>query len=332
MVPAGAPTESTVSRLSADLSSGDVVIGGQHELPRRCAGLTLASRGIHYIDAGTSGGVWGRRKATASWSAIPGGSARVWNPSSAPAPPDGYLRVGDAGAGHVKMIHNAIRARHDAEPTPRASSRSRGPYKVDVAGRLALDAGSVVRRGCSNSPHAHWPATRICLRSMATLRGLWRRPLDTARGGERRRADAGIGGLALRTVPVALTTVCRSHARRASPAVWRTRREQRRTPPLRPSRDGCAHCANAHQRQAARSSVTLVIFGGAGDLAHRKLLPALYNLHVDGSLPALPLLVPDARRSQTMTTARLRKKASSSFPVVRLTPRRGTRLRRPRRS
>ena len=61
MVPAGAPTESTVSSLADLLSPGDTIIDGGntnfHDDVRRAA--TLASRGITYIDAGTSGGIWG---------------------------------------------------------------------------------------------------------------------------------------------------------------------------------------------------------------------------------------------------------------------------------
>src|SRR5580700_1129161 len=50
---------------------------------------------------------------------------------------------------------------------------------------------------------------------------------------------------------------------------------------------------------AAVEPVTIVIFGGAGDLAHRKLLPALYNLHVDGLLPAHFGVVGIGRRAMT---------------------------------
>src|SRR5438093_1389721 len=49
----------------------------------------------------------------------------------------------------------------------------------------------------------------------------------------------------------------------------------------------------------ATEPVTIVIFGGAGDLAHRKLLPALYNLHVDGLLPPRVAIVGVGRNAQT---------------------------------
>ena len=61
MVPAGDPTESTVNALGALLSPGDTIVDGGntrfHDDVRRAA--TLAARQIHYVDAGTSGGIWG---------------------------------------------------------------------------------------------------------------------------------------------------------------------------------------------------------------------------------------------------------------------------------
>ena len=61
MVPAGAPTESTVSALSSILSPGDIIIDGGntnfHDDVRRAGELN--AKGVHYVDAGTSGGIWG---------------------------------------------------------------------------------------------------------------------------------------------------------------------------------------------------------------------------------------------------------------------------------
>ena len=61
MVPAGAPTESTVADLAALLAPGDVIIDGGntnfHDDVRRAE--ALGAKGIHYVDAGTSGGIWG---------------------------------------------------------------------------------------------------------------------------------------------------------------------------------------------------------------------------------------------------------------------------------
>ena len=112
MVPAGDPTESTVTSLGNLLSPGDVVIDGGntnfHDDIRRAK--TLATKGIHYIDAGTSGGIWGLQE---GYCLMVGGNAEACRRLEpiflTLAPPGGYLRVGDSGAGHyVKMIHNAI--------------------------------------------------------------------------------------------------------------------------------------------------------------------------------------------------------------------------------
>jgi 6-phosphogluconate dehydrogenase len=112
MVPAGDPTESTVTALAQRLSPDDVVIDGGnanfHDDIRRAEMLTRHR--IHYIDAGTSGGIWGLEQ---GYCLMVGGNADVCRRLEpiflALAPPNGYLRVGGHGAGHyVKMIHNAI--------------------------------------------------------------------------------------------------------------------------------------------------------------------------------------------------------------------------------
>jgi 6-phosphogluconate dehydrogenase len=112
MVPAGAPTQSTIDELTARLSEGDTIVDGGntkwHDDVARAAALT--EQGIRYVDVGTSGGVWGLE---VGYCMMVGG-----HPESveqlAPildvlAPPDGWRHFGDAGAGHfVKMIHNGI--------------------------------------------------------------------------------------------------------------------------------------------------------------------------------------------------------------------------------
>jgi len=112
MVPAGPPTESTVATLGAILSADDVIIDGGntnfHDDVRRAQ--TLGSRRVRYIDAGTSGGIWGLQE---GYCLMVGGDEDVCRRLEpiflTLAPTGGYLRVGDHGAGHyVKMIHNAI--------------------------------------------------------------------------------------------------------------------------------------------------------------------------------------------------------------------------------
>jgi len=114
MLPAGEPTETAVQRISGGLERGDVIIDGGNSNYResiRRAG-ELAEHGIHFIDVGTSGGIWGR---TAGYCLMAGGDAEVIKEVSpalktlAPAPDHGWGRVGPSGSGHyVKMIHNGI--------------------------------------------------------------------------------------------------------------------------------------------------------------------------------------------------------------------------------
>jgi len=166
MVPAGAPTESTVTALAALLSAGDVIIDGgntnYHDDVRRAE--TLATRGIHYIDAGTSGGIWGLQE---GYCLMVGGPeaecARLEPIFRTLAPPDGYLRVGEAGAGHyVKMIHNAIEYGMMQAYAEGFELMEASPYKVDVAKVASLWMhGSVVRswllelaaRALASDPH-----------------------------------------------------------------------------------------------------------------------------------------------------------------------------------
>ena len=150
MVPAGEPTESTVTALGQRLAGDDVIIDGGntnfHDDVRRADGL--ATRRIHYVDAGTSGGIWGLEE---GYCLMVGGDPAVCRRLepifSSLAPPEGYLRVGDHGAGHyVKMIHNGIeyglmQAYAEGFELMHASA-----YDIDLAGVASLWLhGSVVR-------------------------------------------------------------------------------------------------------------------------------------------------------------------------------------------
>jgi 6-phosphogluconate dehydrogenase len=114
MVPAGDITEATLQALVPLLRAGDTVIDGGNSLykdsMRRAAELQHA--GIDFVDAGTSGGIWGLRE---GYSLMVGGRdeavsrIRPLLEALAPAPDRGWAHVGPAGAGHfVKMIHNGI--------------------------------------------------------------------------------------------------------------------------------------------------------------------------------------------------------------------------------
>lgn len=114
MVPSGAPTEAVVNELAELLSPGDTVIDGGNTFYkddiRRAA--ALKEKGIHYVDVGTSGGVWGL---TEGYSLMVGGEAEAVSrlrpifETLAPSPETGWGHVGAVGAGHfVKMVHNGI--------------------------------------------------------------------------------------------------------------------------------------------------------------------------------------------------------------------------------
>jgi 6-phosphogluconate dehydrogenase len=150
MVPAGPPTESTVAALGDLLSRDDVVIDGGntnfHDDVRRAQ--TLSARGIHYVDAGTSGGVWGLEE---GYCLMVGGDADVCRRLEpifhTLAPQNGYLRVGDHGAGHyVKMIHNGVEYGLMQAYAEGFELMHTSPYKVDLAAVASLWMhGSVVR-------------------------------------------------------------------------------------------------------------------------------------------------------------------------------------------
>jgi len=114
MVPAGDPTENTVRALADLLASGDTIIDGGNsnykESIRRSA--MVAERGLHFVDAGTSGGIWGL---TEGYSLMVGGPNEAVDrirpifETLAPAKDQGWGHVGPVGSGHfTKMVHNGI--------------------------------------------------------------------------------------------------------------------------------------------------------------------------------------------------------------------------------
>jgi 6-phosphogluconate dehydrogenase len=130
MLPAGEITEGTIGALAVHLEAGDALIDGGNSYYKddvRRAG-ELAARGIHYLDAGTSGGIWGKERGYCLmiggprdavlrldpiWKTLAPGQGAI-APSAGregkvSTAADGYLHCGPAGAGHfVKMIHNGI--------------------------------------------------------------------------------------------------------------------------------------------------------------------------------------------------------------------------------
>ena len=130
MVPAGGPTEQTVDALSQRMQAGDILIDGGNSYfkddVRRSA--KLKQKGIHYVDVGTSGGVWGLERGCCMMIGGPKDVVQQLDPifktlapgrGDIPRTPgrekmtgtaeDGYIHCGPSGAGHfVKMVHNGI--------------------------------------------------------------------------------------------------------------------------------------------------------------------------------------------------------------------------------
>ena len=112
MVPAGEPTGQTLRALAALVQPGDVLIDGGNSNfnDTRLRSAELAASGVHLVDAGTSGGVWGLEVGYCLMVGGPPEAVRLCEPAfHTLAPPDGYLHVGPSGAGHfTKMVHNGI--------------------------------------------------------------------------------------------------------------------------------------------------------------------------------------------------------------------------------
>jgi len=133
MVPAGEPTEGMVRALGERLEKGDAVIdgGNSHFKDDVRRGRALAEKGIFYVDAGTSGGVWGLERGycmmiggdedvmrhldpifdtlAPGLGTIPRTPNRMAQEGEDPRAEKGYIHAGPAGAGHfVKMVHNGI--------------------------------------------------------------------------------------------------------------------------------------------------------------------------------------------------------------------------------
>jgi 6-phosphogluconate dehydrogenase len=114
MVPSGEPTETTIGAIASELSSGDIILDGGNSYYKDSIRRSeyLAEKGIHYLDVGVSGGIWGLKE---GYSLMVGGEAEAFRQlepifqSLAPASDRGYGHVGPSGAGHfVKMVHNGI--------------------------------------------------------------------------------------------------------------------------------------------------------------------------------------------------------------------------------
>jgi 6-phosphogluconate dehydrogenase len=112
MIPAGPPTEETFQEVLGLCGPGDVIVDGGNSNFRdsQRRGGEASARGLHFVDAGVSGGIWGRE---VGYCLMVGGEqqavSRLEPIFRDLAPEDGYAHVGPSGAGHfVKMVHNGI--------------------------------------------------------------------------------------------------------------------------------------------------------------------------------------------------------------------------------
>ena len=150
MVPAGVPTEMLTTELTSLFSAGDVIVDGANshwkDSVRRAK--QLEAKGILWVDAGTSGGVWGLDN---GYCLMVGGTPEAFaivEPALATlAPPDGFAHVGPAGAGHyVKMIHNGIEYGMLQAYAEGFELLKTSPFKPDLGAVSKLwGKGSVVR-------------------------------------------------------------------------------------------------------------------------------------------------------------------------------------------
>jgi 6-phosphogluconate dehydrogenase len=112
MVPAGKPVDDTIAALLPGMSKGDVIIDGGnsnfHDTLRR--GGELSAKGIHFVDSGTSGGVWGLANGYCLMIGAADEAFALCEPIfKTLAPENGYAHMGKTGSGHyVKMIHNGV--------------------------------------------------------------------------------------------------------------------------------------------------------------------------------------------------------------------------------
>ena len=150
MVPAGDATEAQIAELMEHLEPGDTIIDGGntnfHDDQRRHP--ILKGQGVHYVDAGVSGGIWGLAN---GYCLMVGGEpepvARLEPVFRSLAPEGGYLHVGGPGSGHyVKMVHNGIEYGMMQAYAEGFEIMHASEYSLDLAAIAGLwNHGSVVR-------------------------------------------------------------------------------------------------------------------------------------------------------------------------------------------
>ena len=153
MVPSGDPTIATITELGGLLEMGDVIVdgGNSHFVEGQRHAAELAGRGIAFVDAGVSGGVWGLKN---GYCLMVGGDTeavtRLEPIFTALAPEDGYAHVGPVGAGHyTKMVHNGIEY-------GLLQSYAEGFALLDAAPEFGLDLHQLAKLWNSGSVVRSW--------------------------------------------------------------------------------------------------------------------------------------------------------------------------------
>jgi len=150
MVPAGGPVDDSIEQLIPMLKKGDIIIDGGNsnwrETQKRAQ--NLESKGIFYIDCGTSGGVWGLENGYCLMVGGDKGACKTMEPVfKTLAPENGYLYCGTSGAGHmVKMIHNGIEYGMMQAYAEGFEILEKSPFDLDILAITKVwQHGSVVR-------------------------------------------------------------------------------------------------------------------------------------------------------------------------------------------
>jgi len=150
MVPAGAPVAETIHALAPLLSPGDVIIDGGNSYYKDSIqrAASLRKQRLHFLDVGTSGGIWGLKM---GYCLMIGGDQEVFRRLEpifrTLAPEEGYAYMGRSGAGHfVKMVHNGIEYGLLQAYAEGFELLHASPYELDLAQLARLwNRGSVVR-------------------------------------------------------------------------------------------------------------------------------------------------------------------------------------------
>jgi 6-phosphogluconate dehydrogenase len=151
MIPAGDPTEMTFHTMLPLLEDGDILVdgGNSHFRDSMRRAEEAKEKGVSFVDAGVSGGIWGLREGYCIMAGGDDSAVQILQPAfTTLAPEGGYAHVGPPGAGHfVKMVHNGIEyGLMQAYAEGFELMQAAAPFELDLA-QIALlwQHGSVVR-------------------------------------------------------------------------------------------------------------------------------------------------------------------------------------------